>query len=90
MSGSAPVRVQLLHVPGCPLTRRLLDTLDDCLRHMTFAVQVDELEGPYPSPTLVVDGVDVATGAAPPGEICCRFDLPTRAQIATALNRAAH
>jgi hypothetical protein len=84
-----PVRVQLLHVPNCPLMGRVRDTLDDCLRHVGFAVRVEEHEGLYPSPTLVIDGIDVATGARPSREICCRFDLPTCAQIATALNRAA-
>ncbi|MGH3968096.1 MAG: alkylmercury lyase [Mycobacterium sp.] len=83
------MRVQLLHVPDCPLMGRLRHTLDDCLRHVGFAVRVEELEGSCPSPTLVIDGIDVATGAPPSREICCRFDLPTCAQIATALNRAA-
>jgi hypothetical protein len=83
------VRVQLLHVRDCPLIQRVRDTLDDCLRQVAFTVRVDELEGCYPSPTLVIDGIDVATGAPPPREICCRFDLPTRAEIADALNRAA-
>ncbi|ORA34727.1 hypothetical protein BST20_19285 [Mycobacterium branderi] len=83
------MRVQLLHVPDCPLLGPLRDILDDCLRHVPFAVWVDELEGAYPSPTLVIDGIDVATGAPASGEICCRFDLPTCAQIAAALNRAA-
>jgi hypothetical protein len=85
-----PVRVQLLHVADCPLVGRLRNTLDDCLQHVRFAVRVEDLEGAYPSPTLVIDGIDVATGAAPPREICCRFDLPTYAQITTALNRAAN
>jgi hypothetical protein len=84
-----PVRVQLLHVADCPLVGRLRDVLDDCLQHVRFAVRVEDLEGAYPSPTLLIDGIDVATGAAPPREICCRFDLPTCAQVASALNRAA-
>lgn len=89
MSNPAPVRVQLLHVPDCPLVGRVRDTLEDCLRHIAFAVQVEEIEGAYPSPTLVIDGIDVATGAPPSREICCRLDLPTCGQIAHALNRAA-
>ncbi|WP_045384620.1 hypothetical protein [Mycobacterium kyorinense] len=83
------MRVQLLHVPDCPLIGRVRDTLEDCLRHVGVAVRVDELEGSYPSPTLVIDGIDVATGALPSREVCCRFDLPTCAQIVTALDRAA-
>lgn len=85
----SPVRVQLLHVPGCPLIGRVRDTLNDCLRHVGVAVRIEEFEGPYPSPTLVIDGIDVATGARPSREVCCRLDLPTCAQITSALNRAA-
>jgi hypothetical protein len=88
-SRPGPVRVQLLHVPDCPLTGRVRDALYDCIRHVGFSVRVEELEGAYPSPTLVVDGIDVATGARPSREICCRLDVPTCAQIVTALNRAA-
>jgi len=84
-----PVRVQVLHVADCPLVSRVRDMLSDCLQHVGFPVWVEDLEGDYPSPTLLVDGIDVATGAPPPAAICCRFDLPTCAQITTALQRAA-
>jgi len=50
-----------------------------------FPVLVEDLEGAYPSPTLLIGGID----ASPPREIYCRFDLPTCVQITTALNRAA-
>ena len=83
------VRVQLLHVTDCPLVSRLRDTLNGCLQRVGFSVWVEDLEGDYPSPTLLIDGIDLATGTAPPREMCCRFDLPTCAQITSALNRAA-
>ena len=81
--------MQLLHVADCPLVSRVRDTLHDCLQYVGFPVGVEDLEGAYPSPTLLIDGIDVATGGPPPRGICCRFDLPTGAQITTALNRAA-
>jgi hypothetical protein len=84
-----PVRVQLLHVTDCPLVGRVRDTLNGCLQSVGFPVRVEDLEGDYPSPTLLIDGIDVATGTAPPRQMCCRFDLPTCVQITTALNRAA-
>jgi len=40
-----------------------------------FPVLVEDLEGAYPSPTLLIGGIDVATDASPPREIYCRFDL---------------
>jgi hypothetical protein len=83
-----PVRVQLLQVPGCPLALRVRAMLCECLRESRAPTQIEELEGPYPSPTVLVDGVDVVTGAAgPTGEVCCRLDLPTRTQIRNALRR---
>jgi hypothetical protein len=84
-----PVRVQLLHGPDCPLVSVVREALDDCLRRIGFPVRVEELEGAYPSPTLLIEGIDVATGAPPRREICCRFDLPTCVQITSALTRAA-
>ena len=84
-----PVTVQLLHVPDCPLVSRVRDTLQVCLQRIGRPVRFEDLEGDYPSPTLLVDGIDVTTGAPPQTEICCRFDLPTGAQITAALNRAA-
>ncbi|MFH5227597.1 DUF4158 domain-containing protein [Antrihabitans spumae] len=82
------VRVQLLHVPDCPLVERVRDTLTACLHDTLIPVQVEELEGEYPSPTLVIAGRDVATGQPPQLVTCCRLDLPTYEQIWTALNTA--
>ena len=44
----------------------------------------EEIEGPYPSPTLLIDGIDV-TGRDPGTEPCCRLDLPTEEDILMAL-----
>lgn len=84
----APIRVRLLHVPDCPLVSRVRYTLNDCLQRVSFPVQVEEVVGACASPTLVIDGLDAATGLPPPREVCCRLDLPTCAQIDTALSRA--
>ena len=84
-----PVVVRLLHVPGCPLTGRVMATLRDCLAGTGIPVRVEDVEGDFPSPTLLVGGVDVVTGAAPPACPCCRLDLPTGAAILAALERAA-
>lgn len=83
-----PVRVQLLRVPDCPLAGQVRDLLHECLRETHVAVHFEDAEGPYPSPTLLVDGVDVVTGTTPTPDTCCRLDLPTRAQILDTLNRS--
>lgn len=88
MTGAATtaVSIQVLHVPDCPLLDRVRDTLNDCLARTSVAVEVTEVEGSYPSPTLVIDGLDVMTGAPPLDQVCCRLDLPTCAQILEALS----
>lgn len=77
--------IELWHVPDCPLIEQVRTTLRDCLRHTGTTVAVEEREGLYPSPTLLVNGIDVATGAPPTDGVCCRLDLPTHDQIHTAL-----
>ena len=81
------VEVRLLHVPDCPLADLVRATLRGCLADAGVAVRVQEIEGAFPSPTLLVGGMDVVTGAAPAAEPCCRLDLPTRAQILNAIRR---
>lgn len=80
--------VELWHVPDCPLIDQVRATLLECLAHTGIDVPVHERQGAYPSPTLVIDGFDVATGAAPADGVCCRLDLPTHEQIHTALTGA--
>lgn len=85
--GVRPVEVRLLHVADCPLVDLVRATLRGCLADAGVAVRVHEVEGDFPSPTLLVGGMDVVTGAAPAAEPCCRLDLPTRAQILNAIRR---
>lgn len=81
------VFVQLRAVPDCPhlpATRELLAT---CLAQEGLAVEFTEVIGDFPSPSVLVDGVDV-TGADPDGPALCVLIRPTAAQIRTALRRA--
>lgn len=84
-----PVVVRLLHLPDCPLAERVRGTLRECLPGAGVPVRVDDVEGSYPSPTVLADGVDVVTGSAPPAGQFCRLDLPTGAQILAAVWRSA-
>jgi hypothetical protein len=78
-------RLQLLQVPGCPLVDRLVALVDECRAEVGSDVEVDHLVGEYPSPTLVADGIDVATGQPVPQRAYCRMDLPSREQVLAAL-----
>lgn len=81
------IRVQILRVPDCPLVGGLRSILDRCLSRSGLHVTVEEIEGPYPSPTLLVNGAD-PTGRPAAAGPSCRLDLPTEDEILAALSRA--
>lgn len=83
------VRVQLLHVADCPLVGKLRTMIQRALARSGLHAEIEELEGPFPSPTLLIDAVD-ATGRNAGSEPSCRLDLPSEEQILTALIRATH
>lgn len=81
------MRIEIRHVPGCENLETVRALVHDCLRELRLSEPVIETEGDYPSPSLLVDGVDVMgepafTGAG------CRLDLPTRQRMLVALRRA--
>jgi hypothetical protein len=77
--------VQILQVPDCPLVERLRWLLDECMAEIGTNEPVEVLVGEYPSPTLLIDGIDVASGTPLRGGAFCRLDLPNRTQILDAL-----
>jgi hypothetical protein len=83
----AGIHIQLLHVPDCPLVEELRGRLDRCLSRRGLNVIVEELEGPYTSPTLLINGTDV-TGRPVAVGPSCRLDSPTEDEILGALTRA--
>lgn len=78
-------RIQILQVPGCPLVDRLIEEVEHCLTEAGIGETVEIVVGDYPSPTLVMDGVDVATGRPVEGEPRCRMELPSTDQIRAAV-----
>jgi hypothetical protein len=81
-------RIRLLSVPGCPLVDSVRGILERSLAERQLHLVVEEVEGPYPSPTLLIDGLDV-TGRTPDTAPSCRLDLPTEEQVLVALSRLA-
>jgi hypothetical protein len=81
----ASTRIQILQVEDCPLVDRLIDDVERCLSAADVAEPVEIIVGEHPSPTLVIDGVDVATGRPVAGASRCRMDLPSRGQIEKAV-----
>ena len=87
MTGQLTVRVRIMHLPDCPLLERLRANLRQALTASGVSVEVEEREGAYPSPTMLVNGHDVLTGQPLAPGACCRLELPTAAQIADALGQ---
>jgi hypothetical protein len=80
----SPRRIQLLYRPGCPNVDRARRLLYHCLDEAGVQAEVEELAGDYPSPTILVDGVDVMGGPGGPGP-ACRLDLPTEERVLATL-----
>ena len=78
------MRIELLSVPNCPHADFARHLLRDCLTTLHIQAEIQEMQGPYPSPTVLVDGRDVM-GAPLSSAAACRLDIPTRERIMAAL-----
>jgi hypothetical protein len=87
MDLTSPLKVELLHVPGCPHVGQARQLLLSCLGELGLPnISVDDREADYPSPSIIVNGTDVM-GAPPDAAASCRLDLPTRERVMGALQR---
>jgi Alkylmercury lyase/Helix-turn-helix domain of alkylmercury lyase len=80
-------RIELLTSPGCPNAAAAKQTVADCLATLGIDAPIIERVGRYPSPTVLVDGVDVMhpeDGAS--NDDVCRLDLPTTERVLDALS----
>jgi hypothetical protein len=75
------MRIELLTAPGCPNAAAVRKVITDCLADLGIQVQIRDRIGPYPSPTVLIDGIDVMRGAAAPIGEACRLDLPTPQRV---------
>ena len=82
------MRIELLLAPGCPHADAARREAQAALQHLGLVVAITEYVGLRPSPTLLVDGLDVVTGQPPARGACCRLDRPTMAQVVAAVERA--
>jgi hypothetical protein len=76
------MRIELLTSPGCPHAAAARETIAECLSTLGIDLPVVERVGRYPSPTVLVDGVDVMRpeAGASIGD-ACRLDLPTACRV---------
>jgi hypothetical protein len=82
------MRVELLTSRGCPNAAAARAAVTECLTALGIDVPIIERVGRYPSPTVLVDGVDVMRpdGETPEGD-ACRLDRPTAQRILDALRK---
>lgn len=81
------MRVELTYVPGCPNLAEVRERLRTALRLVGLPTPVEErIDDSRPSPSVLLDGVDVAATPADFGP-ACRLDLPTQDHLAAALRR---
>ncbi len=82
------MNVELQYVPNCPHVDEARQLLRACMEELGLTMPIEEREGPYPSPSILVDGVDVM-GEPSSKEPACRLDLPTKNRIVDALRERA-
>jgi hypothetical protein len=81
------MKIELLHIRDCPHVEQTKQLVADCLDEIGLgAIQIDDLEGEFPSPSIIIDGRDVM-GDPTVIAACCRLDLPTREGLLAALRR---
>jgi hypothetical protein len=81
------MRIELLTAPRCPHAAPARQVIADCLTTLGLLdVPIIDRVGRNPSPTVLVNGVDVMRpeAAAPVGD-ACRLDLPTSQRVFDAL-----
>lgn len=80
------MRIELLTSPGCPNAAAAKEVITKALTTLRIDASIIDRVGAYPSPTVLIDGVDVMRpeSAAPAGE-ACRLDLPTPQRVFDAL-----
>ena len=84
------VRIELLTAPGCPHAAAARATITECVSALGIDVTIIDRVGRYPSPTVLVDGVDVMRpGSGVRSGDACRLDLPTAQRILDALSKEA-
>ncbi|WFE53116.1 organomercurial lyase [Micromonospora sp. WMMD1155] len=81
------VNVELRSVAECPNLAPAREELHAALADLGLPAVVTEVVGDYPSPSILVNGVDVMGGTGD-GPAACRLDLPTGERIRAALSQA--
>jgi len=84
------LRIELHTSPGCPNAAAAREVITKTLSALRIDASIIDRVGCYPSPTVLIDGVDVMRpeSGAPVGYVC-RLDPPTPQRVFDALVRAS-
>jgi hypothetical protein len=80
------VTVEFLWFAGCPHASQARQMLRRCIERLGLVATIEDHEGDFASPTILVDGRDVMGVTTAPVR-SCRVDLPTEERILAALKR---
>ena len=80
----AGLRISILQVPDCLSVGRVRAEVDAALDHLGATAVVEEIEGAFPSPTVLIDGAEI-DGYPLGSDLACRIDLPASQQIEGAI-----
>jgi hypothetical protein len=81
------LKIEILSVPDCPNLVPARELLQICLDRLGLQAEVTERVGDFPSPTILVNGIDVM-GLPPRSGTSCRLDVPTEDHVLAALRTA--
>jgi hypothetical protein len=79
------MRIELRTSPGCPNAEPTRELLAACLAEAGINEPIIELVGTYPSPTVLINGVDVMGAHDQAEGDVCRLDPPTHFRVLEAL-----
>lgn len=87
------MRIELVYATGCPNADNTRDRLKAAMRSLEIREEclTERVDPARPSPTVLIDGVDVMGTPANSGE-ACRLDLPSQRHLLAVLSAtdAAH
>lgn len=81
------MKIELLHVASCPHLEEARQILRSCISELGIDATIEERQGPFPSPTILIDGVDVMGEPEAQGAMC-RLDRPDAQRVMAALRAA--
>lgn len=81
------MRIEFISHPGCPNAAAARDVLSGCLSALGIDAPITDRVGDFPSPSILINGVDVMRVGVLPAGRSCRLDFPTREAVLAALQQ---